>query len=153
MGQLSTLFYKNWLLYKHSVFGNIFEVVAPVLFICFICIVYVIDERVTYQQQSFLSNSLYAANVSSSTLTTAYLKYYLHYSETAPLQPWRWLPLATLSSTNSISCSRGSATASHNSPQKQPWITMSSALITFIGPRCASESLFRVQLLATISIN
>jgi hypothetical protein len=43
MGQLSILFYKNWLLYKHSVLGNILEILAPMLFICFICLVYVID--------------------------------------------------------------------------------------------------------------
>jgi hypothetical protein len=74
MGQLTTLFYKNWLLYKHSLIGNICELVAPILLFCLICIVYVIDERVTYQEQSFLDSAVYSKNISSSSLTTAQLK-------------------------------------------------------------------------------
>ena len=39
MSQLSALFYKNWLLYKRSIFGNILEIFVPIFFVLIMIVV------------------------------------------------------------------------------------------------------------------
>ena len=39
MGQLSALFYKNWILYKRSLLGNVLELLLPIFFIFFVVLV------------------------------------------------------------------------------------------------------------------
>lgn len=43
MGQLTALFYKNWLLYKRGILGNIFELLIPILFIAIVAMVRRLD--------------------------------------------------------------------------------------------------------------
>ena len=59
MGQLSALFYKNWLLYKRGLFGNILELVIPLFFLYFVILTRNLDKPVTYAQQSFVGNTSY----------------------------------------------------------------------------------------------
>ena len=48
MGQLSALFYKNWLLYKRGLIGNILEIVVPIFFAIFIIVTRNLDKPVDY---------------------------------------------------------------------------------------------------------
>jgi len=48
MGQLSALFYKNWLLYRRGWVGNLLEYLVPLFFIAFIVMVAQIDPTTTY---------------------------------------------------------------------------------------------------------
>lgn len=75
MGQLSSLFYKNWLLYKRGIIGNILEFLVPILFIIFVMVTKNLDPPVTYAQQSFISNTTYARTITSVNNASAYLKY------------------------------------------------------------------------------
>jgi len=80
MGQLSSLFYKNWLLYKRGIIGNILEFIVPIFFIIFVMVTKNLDPPVTYEQQSFISNATYAKTINSVTSSTAFLKYANIYS-------------------------------------------------------------------------
>jgi hypothetical protein len=73
MGQLSALFYKNWLLYKQSLLGNILEIAIPIILIAFVVVIHKLDQPTTYQEQSFL-NTAYSATIISNSVSTAMLK-------------------------------------------------------------------------------
>lgn len=72
MGQLSALFYKNWILYKRSIIGNIVEFLIPILVIFFIVLVRNLDSPVFYAQQSFIDppNPTYVTYINSNNLST-----------------------------------------------------------------------------------
>ena len=74
MGQLSALFYKNWLLYKRGIIGNILEIAVPIFFVLFVIVTRNLDKPVTYAEQSFLTNSTYAKSINSVTTSSAFLK-------------------------------------------------------------------------------
>jgi hypothetical protein len=82
MGQLSSLFYKNWLLYKRGIIGNILEFLVPIFFIIFVMVTKNLDPPVTYAQQSFISNTTYARTITSVNNASAYLKYIFHQIQT-----------------------------------------------------------------------
>lgn len=81
MGQLSALFYKNWILYKRGLFGNFLELAIPLFFVFFVVVVRRLELPTTYEEQSFYSNPLYSYNVQSNSIPTAFLKYYVLYIE------------------------------------------------------------------------
>ena len=56
MGQLGALFYKNWLLYKRGIVGNILEIAVPIFFIFFVILTRNLDKPIDYVEQSFLTN-------------------------------------------------------------------------------------------------
>ena len=62
MGQLGALFYKNWLLYKRGIVGNILEIVVPVFFIIAVVMIKNLDKPIEYAEQSF-ANSTYAYTI------------------------------------------------------------------------------------------
>lgn len=74
MGQLSALFYKNWILYKRGVCGNILEFIIPIFFIFFVVLIKRLDPPTTYTEQSFLSNPALAFTINSNAALTSYLK-------------------------------------------------------------------------------
>lgn len=74
MGQLSALFYKNWILYKRGICGNILEFVIPIFFISFVVLVKRLYPPTTYTEQSFLSNPFYAFTINNNAALTSYLK-------------------------------------------------------------------------------
>lgn len=75
MGQLSALFYKNWLLYKRSLLGNILEILVPIFFILFIVMVRRLEQPTVYAEQSFIGNGIYSRAIDSATSSTDWLKY------------------------------------------------------------------------------
>ncbi len=79
MGQLSALFYKNWLLYKRGLLGNILEILIPIFFVAFVVMVRKLDPISEFVDQSFISNTTYAKSINSISSTTAYLKYLFHH--------------------------------------------------------------------------
>lgn len=83
MGQLSALFYKNWILYKRSLLGNFLELIVPIFFIFFIVLVRKLDQPTPYETQSFLNNTLYSYTIDGTSSLTAHLKYLIIYSENA----------------------------------------------------------------------
>lgn len=85
MGQLSALFYKNWLLYKRGWIGNIIEILVPLFFILFVVMIKKIDPPVTYQEQDFITNTTYSKTIDSLTTSSAFLKYLCLYSGVANL--------------------------------------------------------------------
>lgn len=74
MGQFSALLLKNWLLYKRAIFGNILEILIPVLFIIVIAMVRRLDQPTVYAEQSFINNTELTKTISSSTSASALLK-------------------------------------------------------------------------------
>ena len=78
MGQLGALFYKNWLLYKRGIVGNILEILVSIFFIFFVILTRNLDKPIDYVEQSFLANSTYARTINGTTNVTAFLKYFLH---------------------------------------------------------------------------
>jgi hypothetical protein len=96
MGQLSTLLGKNWLLYKHQIFGNIFEIVAPIFLICFVAIAYVFNERTYYQEQSFINDPLFSANLTIYGSSSAFVPYHLLHLDHARVLLLGLLPQETV---------------------------------------------------------
>ncbi len=87
MGQLSALFYKNWILYKRSLLGNVLELLIPIFFIFFVLLVRKIEEPTTYTQQSFYTNPLFSYTIEQTNASTAYLKYFNIYAGGVQLDP------------------------------------------------------------------
>ena len=56
MGQLSALFYKNWILYKRGMFGNFLELIIPIIFIFLVILIRKLEEPKSYESQSFYTN-------------------------------------------------------------------------------------------------
>jgi hypothetical protein len=48
MGEFSALVGKNWILYKRSMCGNIFEILIPIFFVGFVIMVSKINPPVLY---------------------------------------------------------------------------------------------------------
>jgi hypothetical protein len=90
MGQLSALFYKNWLLYKRGIVGNIIEMAVPIFFVLFIVLTRNLDKAVDYAQQDFLTNASYVRTINSVTSSSAYLKYFFCYVDIAMEKWWDW---------------------------------------------------------------
>jgi hypothetical protein len=66
MGQLSALFYKNWIIYKRGLVGNIIEMMIPIICILFIALVRQLSPPVPYATQSFYNNPAYTFSIDSS---------------------------------------------------------------------------------------
>ena len=73
MGQLSSLFYKNWLLFKRNLLGSVCEMLIPVIFIFFFLLVSKLDPPIDFKEQSFIGNSTYDKTINS--FDAATLKY------------------------------------------------------------------------------
>jgi hypothetical protein len=63
MGQFRALVYKNWILYKRGIIGNIIEILIPILFVAFTIAVRKLATVTTYEEQSFIANSNYTYNI------------------------------------------------------------------------------------------
>ena len=80
MGQLTALFYKNWILYKRSLLGNVLEFAIPIFFILFVILVRKLDTPSTYSEQSFTNpvNTAYYYDIKGDSIIT-HLKYIIFY--------------------------------------------------------------------------
>lgn len=87
MGQLSALFYKNWVLYKRGILGNVIELFIPVLFMFIVILVRKTNEPTTYIQQSFYTNPSYSHTIDGTNPATAFLKYFHIYKGIAHSDP------------------------------------------------------------------
>ena len=75
MGQLSALFYKNWLLYKRRLFGNILEILVPIFFIYMIIVTKNLDPPTTFSLGTVVNNNTnYSKTINPTAPLTAFLK-------------------------------------------------------------------------------
>lgn len=124
MGQLTALFYKNWILYKRSLLGNVLEFAIPVVFIMFVVLVRKLDMPTNYSEQSFTSpiNPLYYFDMKADSILP-HLKYILFYpdyvQETLSL-PWLQVEIPWLKNCSLESMVlRYQASLSKDTPQNQ----------------------------------
>jgi hypothetical protein len=150
MGQLSALFYKNWILYKRSLLGNVLELLLPIFFIFFVLLVRQLELPIEYSEQSFLSNPLLSKSIQNDVIANAQLKYTIIHSENAYLAQWLGsLPTAAPFILSSRPSFNPSPTLSRPSPQRAISKATSRLKATQSRRRSASGSSLSVTALTT----